>query len=97
MPELAGILNRLTHHDCPQLTRSLLRFHALRAVLATRIDIRFRKTGMQQTDHNALLLQIHSHALADAIHGRFAGPICVRPAAAVIANAAYTAADDADY
>lgn len=97
MPKLPSILNRLAHHDLPQLTRRFLRLHALRMMFMAGINIRLGEAGMQQAYHDSFLFQVHGHALAYTIHGRLTRPIRVCPTRTVVANAANAAAHYPDY
>ena len=51
---------------------------------------------MHQNHHDALLLQVHRHALPDAVEGGFGGTVGVGAAGAVVGYGADTGGHEAD-
>lgn len=79
MPKLPGLLDPLSHADLPQLLRRLFRLHRLLhpmrlpAGVQSRLDV----SRVHQHDHHAPVLQVHRHALPDAVEGRFGSAVGV--------------------
>ncbi len=98
MPELARIIHGLLADNVlPQLPRRLVGLGRIGGHCFLGEDVGPHDARVQQHHNDALVLQVHSHALADGIDGRLGRPVCVVSAGAVVCDGADAAGNDADF